>query len=318
MSDIVAEIIVRPFEAPESKISVERGETIQIGRGDGNNFRIASPKASRFHAAVRSTKEGVVLQDLGSLNGTLLNGKLIGATSPLKSGDRFFIAGVEFIVMLFDHGDASQYPSDETKPVELQVHRGTILVSDIRGYTALSESLPAQELTAVLRVWTERVTTVVETLDGVIDKFIGDSVLAYWLRESNSKAVNDQQLAEKALLAAKRIEAETVALESSVLWPFAPKHRWTVKSSLASGEVIFGNVGRGDARTFTVFGNAVNVAFRLNDLCSELGIDVLADEATAELSSSVAKFRYLQDAHLEGKSEVVKVYNIRSTEKFPS
>jgi len=311
----VAKIITNAVDGTSREYLLEQGEALQIGRAEGNQLRIPSAKVSRFHATIRSTDAGVFVQDLGSLNGTFLNGKLVGATAELKSGDKVVVSGFEFLVELFQENQPAR--NDETKPVDLQAFKGSLLVSDIRGYTRLSEDLPAQELASVLRVWTERVTTVVGLLDGVIDKFNGDSVLAYWLRPSNSQdSSGDSELAEKCFAAARRIEAETISLESSVLWPFSPKYRWTVKSSIASGEVIFGNLGRGEARSFTVVGDTVNIVYRMNDLCSELGKDLLADENTSKLMESSQKFRFLQSVTLEGRREPVKIYSLRTTEQF--
>jgi len=309
----VAKIITSALNGTSQEFLLERGQALQIGRAEGNELKIVSAKVSRFHATIRSTDTGVVVQDLGSLNGTFLNGKLVGTTAELKSGDKVVVSGFEFLVELLEENQPSR--NDETKPVELQAFTGSLLVSDIRGYTRLSEDLPAQELASVLRVWTEKVTTVVGLLDGVIDKFNGDSVLAYWLRPSNSEdSSGDAELAEKCFAAAKRIESETISLESSVLWPFSPKYRWTVKSSIASGEVIFGNIGRGEARSFTVVGDTVNIVFRMNDLCTELAKDLLADETTAKLMESSQKFRFLQSVTLEGRREQVQIYSLRTTE----
>ena len=309
----VAKVITSALDGTSREYFLEQGAALQIGRAEGNELKIPSAKVSRFHASIRSTNDGVVVQDLGSLNGTFLNGKLVGTTAELKSGDKVVISGFEFLVELYQENQPNR--NDETKAVELQAYTGSLLVSDIRGYTRLSEDLPAQELASVLRVWTERVTTVVGMLDGVIDKFNGDSVLAYWLRPSNSEdSSGDAELAEKCFAAAKRIESETISMESSVLWPFSPKYRWTVKSSIASGEVIFGNIGRGEARAFTVVGDMVNIVFRINDLCSELGKDLLADEPTAKLMESSQKFRFLQTVTLDGRREPVKIYALRNTE----
>jgi class 3 adenylate cyclase len=309
----IAKIITTALDGVSKEYLLEFGAALQIGRAEGNELKIPSAKVSRFHATIRSTDAGVFVQDLGSLNGTFLNGKLVGSTSELKSGDKIVISGFEFLIELYKENQPSR--NDETKPVDLQAFKGSLLVSDIRGYTRLSEDLPAQELASVLRVWTEKVTTVVGLLDGVIDKFNGDSVLAYWLRPSNSEdSSGDAELAEKCFAAAKRIESETISLESSVLWPFSPKYRWTVKSSIASGEVIFGSLGRGEARSFTVVGDTVNIVYRMNDLCSELGKEMLADETTAKLMESSQKFRFLQSVTLEGRREPVKIYSLRSTE----
>jgi adenylate cyclase len=157
----------------------------------------------------------------------------------------------------------------------------------------------------VLRVWSERVSQVVTLLDGVVDKFIGDCVMAYWLTKDEKES---SLIAEKAYAASKRVQAETISLESSVMWPFAPKHRWRVKSSIATGEVVFGNVGRGDSRSFTVFGDTVNRVFRMNDLCNELGKGLLVDENTAILTAEHSPFSLLRETVLEGKTEKVKVF----------
>lgn len=310
---VVAKIVFSSLDGVSREYVLNFGAALQLGRAVGNQIRIQSSNVSRFHATIRSTEAGVFIQDLGSLNGTFLNGKLLGTTSELKSGDKIVISGFQFLIELLKENQPSI--NDDTKAAELQAYRGSLLVSDIRGYTRLSEDLPAQELASVLRVWTERVTRVVGLLDGVIDKFNGDSVLAYWLRPSNSLDSSIEiELAEKCFAAAKRIESETIALERSVLWPFSPKYRWSVKSSIASGEVIFGSLGRGEARSFTVVGDTVNIVYRMNDLCSELGKELLTDEPTAKLMESSQKFRFLQSVTLEGRREPVKIYSLRSTE----
>jgi class 3 adenylate cyclase len=300
----VCDIWLTAPDGTERQIQLVAGSTLAIGRSESSDCRIDSPKASRNHATIRVSAEGVFVQDLGSLNGTFLNGKLITGVAPLRTGDRVLIAGYEFAVRV-RHELQPMSRSDETRPVELQVLSGSILVSDIVGYTSLSEALPAKELTAVLRIWSERVSQVITLLDGVVDKFIGDCVMAHWLTK-DTKDLAD--IAEKAQAAARRIYAETVSLESSVMWPFAPKYRWQVKSSIATGEVVFGNMGRGKARSFSVFGDTVNRVFRMNDLCNDLGKSLVVDEQTANLVADKTKFSLLRETALEGKTEKVKVF----------
>jgi pSer/pThr/pTyr-binding forkhead associated (FHA) protein len=141
ISGQLCDIWVTSPDAKEKQIQLATGATLTVGRAEGSDFRIESSKASRQHATIRVTPEGVFIQDLGSLNGTFLNGKLLTGVAALRTGDKIQIAGYEFSIRVRTES-VPIARTDETKPVELQVFVASILVSDIVGYTTLSEALP--------------------------------------------------------------------------------------------------------------------------------------------------------------------------------
>src|SRR5262249_21153579 len=153
----------------------------------------------------------------------------------------------------------------------MEIIQATVLVSDVRGYTALSENLPAHTVAEMLQRWFAVCTEIVETNGGEIDKYIGDSVMAFW---------RGRETAEDAVRAALEIQRTTSVLSSE--WKHGTAHPWRCKTSLNTGEVLCGTVGIGDARKLTVLGDAVNVAFRLNDVASEAGEEITLGKDTAE------------------------------------
>ena len=154
--------------------------------------------------------------------------------------------------------------------LEGEVVECTVLFVDIRRFTSLAEVLPPTRLIGILNRYFERMLPVVEAEGGIVNGFGGDS--------------NLEQVAEQM-----------------------PELR--VGFGMATGELVAGNIGSSRKREYTVIGDPVNLAARLQELTPELGADVLMNATTAQRAPAVARFRSLGLIEIRGRAERVEVFS---------
>ena len=280
--------------------------TATIGRTPENTVCLKfSPTVSRQHAIIRC-HNGYEYQimDLGSRNGTYVNDRRVVMPVTLQSGARIRIANNDLVFeqSLDDAGgeEASATLVGHAEASMQTLHDAAILVCDIRGFTRQSEVMPASSLAQVLGQWFREAGNAVQKQGGVIDKFIGDAVLAYW-----QETAGPQDAGERAYRCARQLldlAARTKWLESAQ--PFA------VGIALHFGRVAFGNFGLVAQRDATIIGNAVNTVFRLESVMKELHQTLLV---SAELFETLAAgdraaFFDLGEQTLKGKHEAVRVF----------
>lgn len=192
----------------------------------------------------------------------------------------------------------------ETRQVQLGGQRMelAVLFSDIRGFTSYSEGLEPEAVVAFLNDYLSRMTEVVFAHKGTIDKFIGDAVMAIFgapLRLKNpSVRACDAGLAMLSALDELNRELEQ-----------AGKQRVEIGIGINTGEMTVGNIGSRQRFSYTVIGDAVNVAARLESLTKFFGQTVLVSEDTARQAGFERyRFRLMGPVRLQGRSGATKVY----------
>jgi len=284
-----------------------------IGRGSANDLIIKDARASRGHALLRPLGRGnYFLLDLGSANGTFLNGRVVTIPVQLNDGDVIVIADTS---IRFDAPDqrpiTAPAPTDYDATMETAHNVSTeavaILVADIRNFTRLSETIPPKELPAFIGSWFKDAGAVIESHGGVIDKFIGDAVMAYWLGAGEA---SDPKLAIGPLDSALEL-IETAKLYDAQLRARHPELSFAVGCGIHMGEAMFGNIGGSSRRDFTAIGDCVNIAFRLESLCKELqrSVVVSAEIKDAAVAGAYA-FEDLGAQKLKGKANEVRAYSV--------
>jgi class 3 adenylate cyclase/predicted metal-dependent HD superfamily phosphohydrolase len=182
----------------------------------------------------------------------------------------------------------------------------TVLIADVCGYTKYSEQLPQADVAAMLNSWFEAVSLIIENSDGEVDKYIGDCVMAVWKEEFGGTS----DAAIKAVLCASRIIAETDALSVSGVWPHHKNFPWRCRVALNTGEALLGSVGGRKKRDYTVLGDTVNLAFRLEGLAGALGEKLILGQKTAEGIGGFMPLNSLGPQKISGKEEVVEAYSL--------
>ncbi|NNE90365.1 MAG: FHA domain-containing protein [Verrucomicrobiales bacterium] len=241
-----------------------------LGRSGECNVVIADPRVSRRHAMIRKQDDGFWFFDLGSFNGTYLNGSRVTAARKLNQGDVLDIAGNQ---LEFQQEGAAlsgdNFDEDDFGASTIALIRSTpliMLVSDVKGFTSLSEKLPPDDLAQIIGGWYASCEMVMAEHGATVDKFIGDCVLAYWTevgpnqRLAALKAARDLVQACEDTYHSRRdlFESHDVSFEAGL--------------ALHIGKVAYGGMSQGE---FTLLGDPVNLTFRLETLTRELGCGVV-------------------------------------------
>ena len=175
----------------------------------------------------------------------------------------------------------------------------TVIFADIVGFTALTERLPAARVVELLNEFYRRMTRVIFSFGGTVDKFIGDSVMAVF-GAPYTKA-DDAVRAVRAALAMRREFADMIQTRPG-------DERCGIKLALNTGKVLAGTVGSDDRLEYTALGDPVNTASRLEE--SALPGQILATQETIEAVGDRFQTNPLGPRELRGKSEAVLVHEL--------
>jgi len=183
----------------------------------------------------------------------------------------------------------------------------TILFSDIRGFTSISEALTPEELVEFLNRYLDRATSVIMEERGLVDKFIGDAVMAFW-----NAPVPDKRHAERAVRSAIRMRS---ALDDISVTRGTKHPSLDVGIGINTGEAIVGNVGSQQRLSYTAIGDSVNLASRLESLTKEYGVRIIISENTLaalrkEKADGMFILRELDRVKVKGKKEPVRIYEV--------
>lgn len=179
----------------------------------------------------------------------------------------------------------------------------TVLFSDIRGFTSLSETLPPRDVLELLDDYFGRMAQIVKGHDGVVGKYLGDGLLAYW-----GVPDDDPEHAHKAVKAALDMQREVTELNRIRTGEGLPALR--IGIGVHTGPVAAGMLGGAEHAEYTVIGDAVNVASRIEGLTKERGADVLVSDSTWSACGDRVAGTRLEPAAIRGRREPVGLYAI--------
>ena len=177
----------------------------------------------------------------------------------------------------------------------------TILFVDIRGFTRIAETMPPERLREYINAFLTGMTEVVHRYGGTVDKYIGDAVMAFW-----GAPLDDAQHADHAVAAALSMLEEVQRLNRGFEEKGLPLMR--VGIGINTGEVRVGDMGSRLRRTYTVIGDAVNLASRFEALTKHYDAAIIVGETTVELARG-HRFVALGKAQVAGRNEPVMVYS---------
>ncbi|MDF1748188.1 MAG: adenylate/guanylate cyclase domain-containing protein [Alphaproteobacteria bacterium] len=191
----------------------------------------------------------------------------------------------------------------------------TVLFADMRGFTSLSERLSPDALVTLLNVYLEDMSVPIQETDGVIDKFIGDAIMAYW----GPPFVDATHQAQNACTAALRQLNLIAAFQKKVpeiLGVRIDGDPIDIHSGIASGPALVGTVGSAHHRNYTIMGDTVNLAARIEGACKAYGVRLLVDEATRKDTKGIL-FREIDALRVKGRGEPVKVFEAMTFDPAP-
>ncbi len=198
----------------------------------------------------------------------------------------------------------------------------SIFFSDVQNFTTLSEGLSPEKLTDLLNCYLSEMSSIILETGGTIDKYEGDAIIAFWNAPTDIPNHSNMAL-EVALKCQHRLKEMEFFFISKVGRPM-----WT-RIGINTGDAVVGNMGSQTRFDYTMFGDAVNLASRLEGLNKQFGTYIMCSESTMnqalENGTSLA-FRQLGKVQVVGKTQAITVYepmfkeeyqqNISSLEKF--
>ena len=180
----------------------------------------------------------------------------------------------------------------------------TILFSDIRGYTTLTENLGAAEVVSLLNQYFETMVESVFNYEGTLDKFIGDALMAVF----GAPLPLTENHAWRAIQAALDMRHRLKEFNDRRIVQEQPQIH--IGIGISSGEVVSGNIGSRKRMDYTVIGDGVNLSSRLEGTTKKYGCDIVLSEFTYQLCSDRLIVRELDKIRVKGKHQAVKIYEL--------
>jgi len=179
----------------------------------------------------------------------------------------------------------------------------SILFSDIRSFTTISEKMEAHALVALLNEYFTAMVTIIMEEGGVVDKYIGDAIMAVF-----GAPVPKPDDAVRAVRAAVRMREALVTLNERLVARGMPPLQTGI--GVHTGEVVAGNIGSEQRMEYTVIGDAVNLASRLEGATKELGEALVVSDDTYRLVEPTVEARALVEITVKGRAQPVRCYAI--------
>lgn len=298
----------------EAAFEVDIGNTATIGRSRDNTVSLHfSPHVSRQHAIIRCHNAyEYQIMDLGSRNGTFVDGRRVITPLTLRHGSVIRITSNEMVFeQIEDAAHETSYDVTLAGTDGLEdVCDVAIMVCDLRGFSTMSEQLGEDVLARTLGEWFRTAGNLVQESGGTIDKFIGDAILAYW----NFTGVDGEETRSALTVGRKLLE-----LAQTLRWPLPPGDPagrqpapFRIAVALHHGSVTCGNIGLVAQRDATIIGDAVNTAFRIESVMKPLGHAlVLSDDFLAQLAEPAENYADLGTHDLKGKREAVRLFGLK-------
>lgn len=184
----------------------------------------------------------------------------------------------------------------------------TILFSDIRGFTSISEAAEPEEVVEMLNEYLTKMVEILLANGGTLDKFIGDAVMGFW-----NAPVGDPDHARHAVTCAIEMLEETARIRER--WEKEGKASLRIGIGINTGDAVAGNIGAEQVFSYTVIGDAVNLASRLESKNKDYGTELIVSEFTLARIADEFDVVYLDEVKVKGKDKAVKIYDVRGRAK---
>lgn len=179
----------------------------------------------------------------------------------------------------------------------------TVLFSDVRGFTSIAEKMSPEKLVEVMNLYLTRMTEMVFQTEGVLDKYIGDAVMAFW-----NAPLDQPDHAFRAVKTALLMQDELKKMNQADV--FSNGLKLKIGIGINTGEMIVGNMGSDTRFDYTVIGDNVNLASRVEGITKEYGVGILATESVMSKIKDQIVARRIDKVAVKGKKEPVMIYEV--------
>jgi class 3 adenylate cyclase len=288
-------------------------ERLTVGRGEDAGVVVDDPEVSRAHAVIGPTADGLEIQDLGSLNGTWVNGERIRGSARLAPGDVVKIGTTRIEVLSIAERPPDPVLPSQATPVEAEdeLRPVSVLFADVVGSTPLAERLAPEDYGALIGGCVDRMCRAVEQFGGVIDAYMGDGIAAFFGFPAATE--DDAERAANAALCV--IDAlDGYAAEVRDTWSLP---EFNVRVGVNSGQVAVGVVGVSQ-RHPVALGDTMNVAARLQSSAAP-GTIVIGGATARKLQGRflLAPLGHLTVRGREAPVEAWRLLSARATRPQP-
>ncbi len=185
----------------------------------------------------------------------------------------------------------------------------SVFFSDLAGFTRMCEGLTPDTAVRFLNRYFSLMAEVIRARQGIIDKYIGDSVMAFWGPPFSDESAHAELCCVAALEQMARMEAFRTDLPNLIGVRYGLP-TVNVRMGIASGEVTVGNIGSDTARGYTVIGDTVNLASRLEQANKFYGTRILVSAETRRLAGAALAFREIDTLRVAGKHDPIQVHEL--------
>ncbi|MDQ6967445.1 MAG: adenylate/guanylate cyclase domain-containing protein [Mariprofundaceae bacterium] len=179
----------------------------------------------------------------------------------------------------------------------------TAFFSDIQGFSTISEKLSPEDLVALLNEYLSDMCEIIGRYNGTVDKFEGDAIMAFW-----GAPIYDEEHAKLALLASLEMQQRLQVLRRK--WVAEGRDPLYVRMGINSGPMLVGNMGSHNRMDYTIMGDAVNLASRLEGANKFYGTYLMLSESTKKLAGELFVTRELDVIQVMGKQDAIHVYEL--------
>jgi len=257
-----------------------------LGRGSENDIPLSDKWASRNHAMFQIVGESsYFLIDLGSRNGSFVNGKRVTIPISLKNGDRITLGetNLEFYcpeTITAPDTNAAQNEENTDASATAMLHKRqliTVLVVDIRDFTKLTQQMDEHILSEAIGTWFRHAGEIIDRYGSWVDKYIGDAVMTVWIHETSKSS---DTVTTQDMLKVYRALHELYKMSNELNQQFEFPFQLRVGAGINTGYAMVGQMGTSEHPDYTALGDTVNAAFRLESSTKQLGLDVAIGSVT--------------------------------------
>ncbi len=185
----------------------------------------------------------------------------------------------------------------------------TIMFTDLAGFTATSEHMDPEKVAEMLNRHFTAMSLIIMRHGGTVDKFMGDSIMAFW-----GAPLDDPDHPVNACMAAIEMQKEMDRLQNKSDWPGASP--LFMRTGIHSGPAVVGNMGSTDRFDYTIIGDNVNLASRLEEANNIYGTDILISKSTADQLNKSFHFRFVDRLSVRGRSEPIDICTFCEDERL--